>query len=280
MAPSFPVLEFNSFRICNREYAKNVVSAWGSGPSDVKANADEMSFDQMWHLKPDPNFAQDFYIENVVHKGARLCVSGSSDQSVGLTTGETTDDYWEKQLWSFEPTHSGYFQIVNKYNNGLLTLSDGGAKFGVSGSGKGSAQQWKLDARYACEIEEREIYSYDNSGNNGMAYVNFELTVGVVTMQPEHFYKTAYFAEAIEKAMATKMLEGRITYHTFIELKMEQWRSHTMDDVSDWKDVLKIPLNAYPNRTYRITQFVAVCTGKLDSDKVEVRGPWKAYTEN
>lgn len=277
MAPSFPILESNCFLLYNKALPKNVISAWGTGEHDIKAGADAMSLDQIWILKPDPHFVGRFYFENVIHTGARIAMLNETD--VGLAVGDAIAHYASRQSWHFSPKGDGYFEIVNEEFKSVLTLSDGGKTLCAKPSSDDNSQQWLFEPRYKCEIEQREIYRYDNSGNDRMSYQQFELTIGVVMLYPDYLMKSAHTPAAIENAMAVKMLEGDITYHTFTELRTEQWRTHSKENYDEWYDKLVVPLNAYPNRKYRIVQFVATCTGKLETDKLEVRGPWKAYNE-
>lgn len=276
MAPSFPVLEFNTFQFYNKAHPGNVISAWGKGTHDLKAHSDPMSVDQLWVVKPDPHYIGYFYIENVYHEGVRLVLADKLAGRVGLAEGDMTADYSETQLWSLTPKGGGYFEIANKAGKALLSLLSGGESFGVAPPGEGDSQQWKLEPRYDCKIEERKVHSFDNSSNDTMTYDSFQLTTGVVLSYPKYYIPTTNGPDAVERAMVTKMLEGEITYNTFSELRMEQWRTHTKQGVREWYDKFIVPLNAYPHRKYEIIQFVAVCTGKLQTDKLEVFGPWKA----
>lgn len=279
MAPSFPVLEFNCFLFFNKQFSENVVSAWGPGLHDVKAGADKMSLDQIWVSKPDPHYLGYFYLENVIYEGCRLCQIGSEERDIGLVSGEMVANYGEEQLWKFVPKGNGYFQIVNKRYNTLLSIWDNGATFGVRPDKGGDDQQWKVEQRYDCKIEEQEIYEIDNRSGTEIIHDRFELTIGVKMLYPDYLKKTSYMSKAMENAMVAKMLDGTITLATFGELKMEQWRSESRDLYDEWYDVLMVPGRAYPGKKYKITQMVAVCTGRLETDKAEVRGPWKAYVE-
>lgn len=238
-----------------------------------------MSLDQIWVVTPDPHFLGYFYIENVVHTGARICMLGPKEQDLGLAVGDGKENFASQQLWKLNSKGNGYFEIINKEFALFLTIWDNGSSFGARPADGTDAQQWKLDVRYDCKIEEREIFRYDNTGNDNMAYQRFEVTIGVVMLYPDYIMKTSHSSEAAENAMATNMLKKDITYYTFTELKTQQWRTYSMEKYEEWYEVHMVPLNAYPNRKYRITQFVAVCTGKLETDKLEVLGPWKAYTD-
>lgn len=277
MAPSFPVLEFNCFLFFNKKFSGNVVSAWGRGKYDVKAGADPMSLDQIWITKPDPHYVGYFYIENVVHDGCRLCLLGSGERDIGLVSGETVKEYGEEQLWQFAPKGDGYFQVINKRYRTALTIWDNGSTFGVKENGAGDEQVWKMEPRYKCEIVEEEIFSVDNSEGTKPLKAPFEISIGVKMLYPDYLIKTSFFPHAVKAAMVSKVLDRTITYFTFTELKMEQWRSETKETYAEWYDTLIVPFVAYQQRKYRITQFVAKCTGRLETDQCEVRGPWKAY---
>lgn len=279
MSESIPNLEYNCFLFYNKQLPKNVISAWGTGEKDFKAGADPISLDQIWITKPDPHFLGYFYLENVFHPGPKLAAIGSGELDLGLVNATPAAGYNEHLLWKFEHKSDDYFEIVNRSTGTVLDLWDEGKSFGIRSPGKGDSQQWKFEPRYKCEIEERELYRYDNSGNNQMSYQRFELTLGVKLSYPDYLMKTSYSPLAVENAMALKMLDGTITFDTFSELKTEQWRTLSKDDYDEWYEMHIVPLNAYPNRKYRVTQFVAVCTGKLDTDKLEVLGPWKCYNE-
>lgn len=277
MAPFFPILDSNCFLLYNKALPKNVISAWGTGEHDIKAGADPISLDQIWILKPDPHAVGKFYIENIIHTGARIAMLNETD--VGLAVGEDITQYASSHMWSLNSKGNNYFEVVNEEFKSLLTLSDGGKTLNAKPSSGDDSQQWLFEPRYKCEIEEREIFRFDNTGNDKMAYEQFELTLGVVMLFPDYLMKSAHTPQAIENAMAVNMLKGDITYHTFTELKTEQWRTFSKENYNEWYDKLIVPLNAYPNRKYRIVQFVATCTGKLETDKLEVHGPWKAYNE-
>lgn len=276
MAPFFPVMEFNCFLFFNKKFTKNVLSAWGSGLHDVKAGADPMSLDQIWVAKSDPHYVGYSYLENVVHVGSRLCQIDSGERDIGLVSGELVENYGEEQLWRFERMEDGYFKIINKRYNTLLAILDQGAALGISPDNGSDEQQWTVEPRYDCTIEEQVIHEYENTTNENQMK-RFQLTIGVKMLYPQYLQKTTHMPHAMENAMISKALDGTINLATFWELKMEQWRSHSKENYIEWYDVVMVPVEAYAGKHYKVTQFVATCTGRLETDKCEIRGPWKVH---
>lgn len=267
------LLDNNTFFIGSKKYSQSRLEAWGKRRTAVGTPEREFNANQLWMLKPSPDFPGYFYIESVEHKQFRLSMWDSPNGTVVLFNGNLFDD----QLWCFRRDRQGAYTITNKlYPNSRLTKWGPDLnQWGTCETPLGDEQTWILTPRYSAKLSERTLWTVDNRSNQQFQFRQLEYTVGVTVDNSPLFRKRRGFKEAIELALQTECQGTFLAQNDLQRLNMELSNTQSSDQTNTWAQNQSLLVAIPPAKLYSVRQLVCSFESPISTDCCKLFGNYE-----